>query len=200
MEIMSSRFLSRLGVIATLVVLVASPLALSARQRREYRGRFKPPPPTSNITVTVLRNDTGTPVRNAGVVFQPYIRGRFRGGMELRTNQYGKAVMTVIPIGDTILVQVIARGYQTYGQVYKVEKDKMAINVRVKLPVSQYSTYQEHGSASGAGGKYETNGSYTAQGKSGSSAPTTQDSGSGSKSSSNQKPSENQKSPASPKQ
>ena len=35
--------------------------------------------------------------------------------MELKTNEDGKAIIDVIPIGDTVRLQVIANGFQTYG-------------------------------------------------------------------------------------
>jgi len=64
--------------------------------------------------------------------------------MELKTNEDGKAVIDVIPIGDTVRLQVIAKGYQTYGEDYKIEKAEMAIDVRMKRPGEQYSIYKSH--------------------------------------------------------
>lgn len=182
MKSMSRRSLFRLSVIATGLLLVVSPLTLSARQERHYRGRkFKPPPPTSRITVIVRRNDNDTPIRNAGVVFQPIIHGHPRGGMELRSDAQGKAVMTVIPIGDTVLVQVIAKGYQTFGKIYKVEKPEMSIPIRLKLPDTDYSTYESHNSTAGSGNNSNGGGNNGANSSGGSA----KDSGSGASQSGN---------------
>jgi hypothetical protein len=49
----------------------------------------------------------------------------------------------VIPIGDTVTLQVIADGFQTYGQVYKIDKLNMAMEVRMNRPTQQYSTYKD---------------------------------------------------------
>lgn len=168
---MSQRSLSRLSVIVTCLVLVICPLTLSARQKEHYRGRkFKPPPPTSQITVMVLRNDNDTPIQNAHVVFQPVIKGKPRGGMELKTNYDGKCVMTVIPIGYTVLIQAISNGYQTYGGLYKVEKPEMTVHIRMKLPGQQYSIYDNHDEADSGSGSGSGNGSAKASGGEGTSA------------------------------
>jgi hypothetical protein len=152
MKVMSRGSISRLCVLAAGLMLVLSPLTLSARQESHRRGRkFKPPPPVSRITVTVLRNDNDSPINNAHVIFHPVEGDHDKGGMELKTNQDGVALMTVIPIGDTVLVQVIANGYQTYGGLYKVEKPTLALHIRMKLPGQQYSIYDNHDSADNSG-------------------------------------------------
>ena len=142
---MSRRSLFRLSVLVVGLAMVVCPLPLSARQKEHYRGRkFKPPPPTSRITVTVLRNDDDSPIMNAHVVFQPIVKGKPRGGMELKTNYDGKCVMTVIPIGDPVLVQVIVNGYQTFGKIYNVERAEMGLHIHMKLPGQQYSIYDNN--------------------------------------------------------
>ena len=190
------------------LAMVICPLPLSARQTEHYRGRkFKPPPPTSRITVTVLRHDNDSPIMNAHVVFQPIEHGKPRGGMELKTNYDGRCVMTVIPIGDPVLVQVIANGYQTFGKIYNVEKAEMGLHIRLKLPGQQYSIYDNNpdkvdsGSSNGSG-KSSGNGSAKSSGKnSGSGSATKNDDESGAKSSGNEaKSAPDQKSADQPKQ
>jgi hypothetical protein len=61
----------------------------------------------------------------------------------------------VIPIGDTVTLQVIADGYQTYGQSYKIDKPEMTMEIRMKRPGDQYTIYKNTGSnssGSGSGG------------------------------------------------
>lgn len=130
------------------VALVAvSGISLSA-QDSAHRGRkYKPPPPTSRIEVTVLRDTDSKPIENASVIFQ--LEGE-KGNMELKTNEDGKSVIDVLPTGSNIRLQIIAKGYQTYGQDYKIDKSEMAFGVRLKRPGEQYSVYKNHDQDAGA--------------------------------------------------
>ena len=153
MESMLRNHFFRLSVVLGAVVLLIWPLTAGAQKER-YRGRkSKPPPPVSRIVVTVLRNDNETPIRNAHVIFHPVEGNKEKGGMELKTKEDGVAVMTIIPIGDTVLLQVIAKGYETYGGRYTIEKPEMAMHIKMKLPGQQYSIYDNHDTAeNGSGG------------------------------------------------
>lgn len=112
-----------------------------------HRGRkYKAPPPSSTITVTVFKAANGKPIQNASVIFHPIVDNHDEGGMELKTNEDGKATIDVIPVGDTVLLQVIAPGFQTYGQQYKVDKATMAMDVHLRRPVHAYSVYQDRNS------------------------------------------------------
>jgi hypothetical protein len=139
---MSWRSFFSFAAILTLFGLVFGGYSLSAQ---DQRGRkYKPPPPTARIEVTVLNNATGKPIENAAVVFHPIEGNKDEGDMELKTNEDGKTVLDVIPIGDTVRLQIIAHGFQTYGQDYKVDKSELAIGVRMKRPGEQYSIYKQH--------------------------------------------------------
>jgi hypothetical protein len=70
--------------------------------------------------------------------------------MELKTNEDGKAIIDVLPLGDTVRLQVIARGYQTYGEDYKIDKSSLAIEVKMKRPGAQYSIYLPHDNSGAA--------------------------------------------------
>jgi len=131
-------------VIAALLALVVAGLEPAASAQDSRGRKYKAPPPTSRIEVTVLNNFNGKPIENAAVVFHPMKGNKDDGDMELKTNEDGKTVLDVIPIGDTVLVQIIAHGFQTYGQEYKVDKDELAISVRMKRPGEQYSIYKQH--------------------------------------------------------
>ena len=41
-------------------------------------------------------------------------------------------------------LQIIAKGYQTYGQDYKIDKAEMTFGIRMKRPGEQYSIYKNH--------------------------------------------------------
>jgi hypothetical protein len=64
------------------------------------------------------------------------------GNMELKTNEDGKTIIDVIPIGDTVRLQVIAHGFQTFGQDYKIDKSDLGIEIRLLRPGAQYSIYK----------------------------------------------------------
>ena len=109
------------------------------------RGRkYVPPPPTSKITVTVTKAANGKPLENAAVVFHPIKDGKDQGGLELKTDENGKATLDVIPIGDTLRLQVLATGYQTFGNDYPVTTDTKEISVKLRHPARQYSIYEQH--------------------------------------------------------
>lgn len=112
----------------------------------QTRGRkYVPPPPTSKITVTVTKATNGKPIENAAVVFHPINKqGKDEGGLELKTDENGKATLDVIPIGDTLRLQVVATGYQTFGNDYPITADAKDIEVKLRHPAQQYSIYESH--------------------------------------------------------
>ena len=118
-------------------------LALSQDAPVKRGRKYKAPPPTAKFEVTVTRASTGKPVENASVIFHPLAGGHDAGNMELKTNDEGKAIIDLLEIGSDVRLQVIAPGFQTYGEDYKVDKDNMAIEVKLKRPGSQYSIYKK---------------------------------------------------------
>src|SRR5271154_7316698 len=127
----------------TTVVALCMPLLLSAQDAKRGR-KYTPPPPTCKITVTVTRATTGKPVENAGVIFHQMKGGKSEGNMELKTNEDGKAVLDVIPVGDTVRLQIIASGFQTYGADYQLDGATKDIDVKMLRPGKQYSIYEKH--------------------------------------------------------
>jgi hypothetical protein len=126
-------------------VLVAGSFVAQGQDQPAKRGRkYKAPPPTARIEVTVVRDSNGKPVENAAVIFHPMLGEKGEGNMELKTNEDGKSIIDVVPIGDTVRLQVIAKGFQTYGEDYPVDKAEMAIDIRMKRPGEQYSIYKSH--------------------------------------------------------
>lgn len=127
------------------VVLFAclSPVVLSAQTMKRGR-KYNPPPPTCKITVKVSKATNGKPVENAGVIFHPIKDGKSEGNMELKTNEEGRAELDVIPIGDTVRLQIIANGFQTYGADYQIDSASKDIEVKLLPPGRQYSIYEKH--------------------------------------------------------
>jgi 5-hydroxyisourate hydrolase-like protein (transthyretin family) len=136
---------SRVRLIAFVAVvgLVAGSLAASGQGDAAKRGRkYKAPPPTARIEVTVLRDVNGKPIENAAVVFHPMQGEKDTGNMELKTNEDGKTIIDVLQLGSTVRMQIIAKGFQTYGEDYKIDKPEMAIEIKMKRPGAQYSVYR----------------------------------------------------------
>jgi hypothetical protein len=142
----------RLFYFAVALGLLLPLLTAAAQQTNSGRGRkYKPPPPTARIEVTVLRDANGKPIENAAVIFHAMAGSKDEGNMELKTNEDGKAVIDVMPIGDTVRLQIIAKGFQTFGDDYKIDKDQMALEIRMKRPGEQYSIYKNHPESSEGG-------------------------------------------------
>lgn len=137
---MYSVALIRRTILASLLLI---PVLLVGQESNRGR-KYVPPPPTSKITVTVTKATNGKPVENAAVVFHPIKHGKDEGGMELKTDEDGKATLDVIPIGDTLQLQVLAPGYQTFGNNYEITSDTKEISVKLRHPARQYSIYEQH--------------------------------------------------------
>jgi len=136
----------RFSVIFAVFALTFCNFHAGAQDDNSHRGRkFKAPPPSSRIEVSVIRDSNGKPVEHAAVIFHPIEGDRDKGIMELKTNEDGKAVVDVIPIGDTVRLQIIAKGFQTYGSDFKVDKSEISMEIRLKRPGQQYSIYRNNG-------------------------------------------------------
>src|SRR6202795_1364556 len=102
--------------------------------------------PMSDLRFVVVRDYNGKPVRNAAVVLHPVNRKgkQSRGGLELKTDGGGGTNIVGIPYGP-LRVQVLAQGFQTFGEDYRIDKAEMEITVKLKRPGGQYSIYENHG-------------------------------------------------------
>lgn len=104
-------------------------------------------PPMTRLRIEV-RNYNGKPVERASVVVR-FVEGRSPAKLgkkiitqwEVRTNQEGVVKIPPIPQGK-ILVQVIAKGYQTFGQTFEVAEEEKTIEVKLNPPQPQYSAHQ----------------------------------------------------------
>ena len=102
---------------------------------------------TTKLRIEV-KNVDGKPIDRASVLVK-FVEGRsivklgkkIRTSWELKTNQDGVASIPPIPQGR-ILVQVIAKRYQTFGQKFDVNEEEKTIEVKLQPPQSQYSAHQ----------------------------------------------------------
>jgi len=124
----------------TLVILIA--LAASAQQSQPQPG---PPQEETmaRINFLIIKDSNGKPVKNAEVVLHQVSKDgkQKQEGLELKTHDDGKAEATGIPYGK-IRVQVIARGFRTFGEDYDIAKPTHEITIKLQKPAEQYSIYK----------------------------------------------------------
>ena len=124
--------LSRFGFLAALIA-AAFPLTADT--------------PMTRLKVEVLSHG-GRPVDRASVIVD-FVEGRSIAKLgkkvmkhwEVRTNQEGIAKVPALPQG-TMRVQVIAKGYQTFGETYEVAEEEKTITVKLNPPQPQHSEHQ----------------------------------------------------------
>jgi len=118
-----------------LAVLLASVFAASAADLTKLK--------------IVVKTERGRPIDRAEVIVrwranEKHPRASFgravRTTFEVRSNQEGEASFPTVPQGN-ILVQVNAKGYQTFGKVFQVDEDERTIEVNLNPPQQQYSAH-----------------------------------------------------------
>ena len=99
--------------------------------------------PTSHLEFVVVRSNNGKPVRNASVILHPVNKDgkQSKDGLQLKTNQEGKAELDGIPYGK-MRIQAIAHGLQTYGQDIEIDQPSHQIKIKMNPPQEQYSIYK----------------------------------------------------------
>ena len=105
-------------------------------------------PPMSKIRVEVRKALNDKPVDRASVVVR-FVEGRsvvklgkkIMTSYQMRTNQDGVASIPPIPQGK-IQIQVIAKGFQTFGQIFDIGEDEKTVEIKLKDPQPQFSVHQ----------------------------------------------------------
>jgi len=95
----------------------------------------------------VVTNQAGKPVDNASVIVK-FVAGRsktkfganIRTEWDMKTNQEGVAKLPSIPQGK-ILVQIIAKNYQTFGETFDVDEENKTIDIKLNPPQQQYTVH-----------------------------------------------------------
>jgi hypothetical protein len=62
----------------------------------------------------------------------------------------------VIPVGSTVRLQIIANGFQTFGNDYVANADAKQITIKMERPKSQYSLYKGNATGDQSGQAQET--------------------------------------------
>jgi hypothetical protein len=121
----------RLGVILTAVMMVLL-LGVAAAEDE-----------TSDLKFLVIKDYSGKPVRNASVVMHPIDKeGKQKGGLQLKTGPDGRTGFEGVPYGK-LRIQVLAQGFQTFGQDYDISQPTTEITIKLKRPQGQYSIYED---------------------------------------------------------
>src|SRR5450432_1069652 len=134
--------MKKMAVVGAVLVLLLTGAAVAQRDKDDA--------PTAWVNFVVVKDDNGKPVRNAAVIMHPVEKGKQQhGGMELKTDADGKANFDGAPYGP-LRIQVLARGFQTYGEDFEIDKPKMEFTIKLKRPQGQYSVYDDHAKDPGA--------------------------------------------------
>ena len=102
----------------------------------------------TTLTIEVT-DQAGKPVDRASVIVR-FIQGHsvaklgksIRKEWEMKTSQEGRVTIPPIPQG-TILVQVIAKNYQTFGENFDVDEPAKTISIKLNPPQAQYSSHEK---------------------------------------------------------
>jgi Carboxypeptidase regulatory-like domain len=99
----------------------------------------------ADLKFLVVKDYNGKPIRSASVVLHPVEKSgkQSRGGLQVKTDAEGKANYEGVPFGK-LRIQVLAQGFQTFGEDYDIDQPHMEITIKMKRPSEQYSIYQDH--------------------------------------------------------
>ncbi len=119
--------------LVTAVLLLAPGLVHGAQQD---------PVQSAELRFLIVRQGSVEPIRNASVVLHYLGKDgkQRRDGYQLKTDSEGKASVDGIAYGK-LRVQVIAHGFQTYGEDYEVKQPTMELTIEMKPPKEQLSIY-----------------------------------------------------------
>jgi hypothetical protein len=131
-----------LGILAGCAFVVVAGSA--SGQGVEHGRKYKAPPPTAHIVVTVVKGFNDKPLPNAAVVFHAVRNGLNDGNLEVKTDPDGKATIDVIEIGSQVTVQVIANGFATYASDIAVDGPTKELLVKLQRPKAQVSDYEDN--------------------------------------------------------
>jgi len=104
-----------------------------------------PPMTTLRIEVKTLSDK---PIDRASVIVR-FVEGRSKikfgkkimTTYQLKTNQEGFAKIPPLPQGK-IRIQVIAKGYQTFGDTFEIEEEERTVEIKLNPPQPQFSAHQ----------------------------------------------------------
>jgi hypothetical protein len=96
----------------------------------------------------VVTTRSGRPIDRADVIVRFGGRSIVKLGKmvrttwEMRSSQEGVAEIPDMPKGQ-VRIQVIAKGYQTFGDTFDVNEDERTIEIKLNPPQKQYSSHDK---------------------------------------------------------
>ena len=138
-----------IAAVSLLTIASFAPRQLRAQDednpKPERHGRkYKAPPDTSHIEVTVLKGFNKKPIDGAHVIFHPVKDGVDEGNLEVKTHPDGKVTIDVIPTGSSVRIQVLADGFATYAEDFVINDASRSIVISMSRPKEQISTYVDN--------------------------------------------------------
>lgn len=123
----------RAARIVALLALCAALAGLTSAGEKKY----------ANLHFSVVRAGKQVPIRNASVVIHPVNKNgeQEKGGLELKTDGDGKTGIDGIRYGK-LRVQVIAKGYQTFGEDFEISEPEKEFVIELKRPQDQVTIYK----------------------------------------------------------
>jgi|GEM_PF-1564978 hypothetical protein len=117
----------------------ARPPSQQSRQadhkKREEKDR------TTTLKVVVTGGDNNEPVENASVYIRyretRFLRKDRQIELNLKTNREGVVQMPDLPRG-TVLIQVVAEGWNTFGHYYTLDQDRQTIQIHLEKPKTRW--------------------------------------------------------------
>jgi hypothetical protein len=102
----------------------------------------------TNLKV-VVTNQAGKAIDNASVIIK-FVQGRSKAKFgakdrrewDMKTNLEGMVKVPSVPQGK-ILIQVIAKNYQTFGETFDVEQQEKTIEIKLNPPQAQYTAHPD---------------------------------------------------------
>jgi len=97
----------------------------------------------------VVKTQSGRPIDRAEVIVRwkanaKHPRNSFgrnvRTQFETRSNQDGEVSFPGVPQGS-IQIQVNAKGYQTFGQIFDIDEEEKTVEIKLNPPQQQYSSH-----------------------------------------------------------
>jgi hypothetical protein len=116
--------------------------APSSKDKSAKDAAATPDDPSMTKVKLRVTNNQDKPVANASV----YIRYNESGGlfhkdhlseMNFKTNDDGSVKVPEVPVGK-VLIQIVAKGYHTYGKWYDIAKDPDEISIKLDPPPHWY--------------------------------------------------------------
>ena len=125
-------------------VIIVAALLLGATQLAGQKPEDPKDDGNSRLTLQVLNESNKQPVADAHVVVrfveERILRRDKRVSWEAKTNRKGVVVLSDLPKGK-LKVQIIAKGFQTYGNEHDLQKQHEEMTILLQPPKGQVSAY-----------------------------------------------------------